>query len=372
MQATGNLPESPGSRLLQHAATSMIYFDVTKAGPHRHRSGLTRVSGRLRECLQPLITEVAWNDGMLAVADAKPVPARAGDWFFTAELFSEAERPGFSAFLEARSCRLAAVFHDAIPLKHPHITWPQSVARHPGYMKLLARFDRVWAVSAASRDELLGFWRWQEIERPPPVDVLPLGADFHGAPRTTARRPAPTHRLLCTGIIEPRKNQSFLLEVCAELWGENLAFELHLVGRVNPHFGRPIVSQIAELRRRFPPRLHFHETATDAQLAELYLEAHATVFPTMAEGCGLPLLESLWMGAPCVCSDLPVLRENAGGGGCLAVACNDRIAWKEALRRILTDDALHTKLTNEATSRPLPTWAHAAAILTQALVSRNA
>ena len=40
---------------------------------------------------------------------------------------------------------------------------PQSVARHPGYLKFLARFDRVWAVSAASREELLGFWRWQGV-----------------------------------------------------------------------------------------------------------------------------------------------------------------------------------------------------------------
>jgi hypothetical protein len=71
-------------------------------------------------------------------------------------LFSEEERPGFTAWLEARPCRAAAIFHDAIPLKLPQITWPRSVARHPGYLKLLAQFDRIWAVSAASREELTG------------------------------------------------------------------------------------------------------------------------------------------------------------------------------------------------------------------------
>src|SRR6185503_18499856 len=96
------------------------------------------------------------------------------------------ERPGLAAFLDARACRTAAIFHDAIPLRHPHITWPQSVARHPGYMKLLARFDRIWAVSQASANELTGFWHWQGIERPPPVEVLPLGADFDGRPRVTS------------------------------------------------------------------------------------------------------------------------------------------------------------------------------------------
>ena len=50
-------------------------------------------------------------------------------------------------------------------------------------MKLLSRFDRVWAVSGASRDELLGFWKWQGIADPPPVDVLALGADGAGTVR---------------------------------------------------------------------------------------------------------------------------------------------------------------------------------------------
>jgi glycosyltransferase involved in cell wall biosynthesis len=88
------------------------------------------------------------------------------------------------------------------------------------------------------------------------------------------------------------------------------------------------------------------------------------VFPTIAEGCGLPLLESLWMGVPCVCSDLPVLRENAEDGGCLAVAANDHAAWKSALRAIVSDSALHARLTGEAISRPLPTWTDAARALT--------
>lgn len=345
----------------------MIFFDVTKTGPAGHRSGLTRVSRRLRDGLGAKATEIGWPSNL-------PADITAADWYLTAELFSEEERPGFTAFLSARPCRSAAIFHDAIPLKHPHITWPQSVARHPGYMKLLARFDRVWAVSHASRDELIGFWHWQRLEQLPPVAVLSLGADFDAQPRApsssfsqlstlNAQPPA----LLCLGIIEPRKNQAFLLEVCAELWDEGVAFELHLVGRVNPHFGPPIVDRIKTLRRTHGPRLQFHEAASDATVAQLYASARATVFPTIAEGCGLPLLESLWRGVPCVCSDLPVLRENAAAGGCLPVATNDRAAWKSALRRILTEDTLHARLATAAVTRPLPTWTAAAQTLAAAL-----
>ncbi len=339
----------------------MIFFDVTKAGGSGHRSGLMRVSARLADGLRDVATHVRWPAWDVSGASRD-------DWFLTAELFSEEERPGFSAFVENPPCRLAAIFHDAIPLKYPHITWPQSVARHPGYLKLLAKFDRVWAVSEASRDELIGFWRWQGVEKIPPVEVLALGADFNAAPRVTARPTAGTAKgsLLCVGILEPRKNQAFLLDVCEELWSEGDDFDLHLVGRVNPHFGKSIAARVKKLERKFAG-LRFHEAASDEAVAALYATARATVFPTIAEGCGLPLLESLWQGVPCVCSDLPALRENSAGGGCLPVTVNDRAKWKATLRRVLKERAMYAILTSEATSRALPTWAEAALTLRRVL-----
>jgi glycosyltransferase involved in cell wall biosynthesis len=339
----------------------MIFFDVTKSASAGHRSGLTRVSGRLREEFGAAMQPVVWPDWNRAAAP--------DDWFLTGELFSEAERPGFWEFLKTPSCRLAAVFHDAIPLKLPHVTWPQSVARHPEYLKMLAHFDRVFAVSEASRRDLVEFWRWQGVEPRAKVETILLGADFDGsaraAPTTKCQVPS-AGLLLCVGIIEPRKNQAFLLEVCAELWREGLAFELHLVGRVNPHFGRPIVEKIKSLRKNFPG-LRFHEAVDDRTLGELYGKARTCVFPTLAEGCGLPLLESLWRGVPCVCSDLPVLRENADAGGCLAVAPGDMAAWKSALRAVLTNAAVVEKLQAAAAARTLPRWADTATALRAAL-----
>jgi len=338
----------------------MIYFDVTKAGAAGHRSGLTRVSARLAECLGAAATPVRWPEWNRVM--------RPDDWFLTGELFAADERPGLAEFLRNAPGRKAAIYYDAIPLKFPHTTWPHSVARHPGYLKQLAAFDRVLAISAASQEELLGFWRWQGLERVPPVEVLGLGADFDGSPRVTTAPAAAAGRpgLLCVGILEPRKNQSLLLDVAPELWAEGLEFDLHLVGRVNPHFGAPIVARIKALRSRWPG-LRYHEAAGDTAVAALYASARASVFPTLAEGCGLPVLEALWRGVPCVCSDLPVLRENADGGGCLPVAADDRAAWKDALRRILTDGALRSKLAAEALSRPLPTWSDTARTL-QALL----
>jgi glycosyltransferase involved in cell wall biosynthesis len=145
-----------------------------------------------------------------------------------------------------------------------------------------------------------------------------------------------------------------------------LGFDLHLVGRVNPHFGRPLARRLQALRQR-EPRVHYHAAASDALLERLYAAARATAVPTLAEGYGLPLLESLWHGRPCVGSDLPVLREIAAGGGCVLVAPNDLAAWTAALRTVLTDDGEWRRLAAEAAARPLPTWADTARTLRAAL-----
>ena len=332
----------------------MIFFDVTKAAAAGHRSGLIRVSSRLLAELGAAARPVVWPRWDRA--------AVRSDWFLTAEIFSEAERPGFRDFLSHRPCRCAAIFHDAIPLRHPRITWPRSVARHPDYLKLLAGIDRVFANSGASRAELLGYWGWLGLAATPPVTVLPLGADADRVPRATGPSPVRSSSVVCLGILEPRKNQSFLIEVCAELWEEGLAFDLHLVGRANPHFGGPILAQIKALRKKWPG-LHHHAAADDAAVARLFASARASACPTIAEGGALPLLESLWRGVPCLASDLPALRESAAAGGCLLLPMGEAAAWKSALRSVLSDDALQGRLVAEATARPLPTWSEAAAAL---------
>jgi glycosyltransferase involved in cell wall biosynthesis len=115
------------------------------------------------------------------------------------------------------------------------------------------------------------------------------------------------------------------------------------------------------------PGLRYHSKMEDAALVDLIRGARATAFASIAEGCGLPLLESLWLGVPCACSDIAPLLENAGGGGCSVVRGNDLAGWKDCLRRLLRDDEFHDTLAAEALKRPLPTWGKAAGTLREAL-----
>ena len=345
----------------------MIYYDVTKMDAARQKSGLTRVSSRLREELGEAVSAVVWAKRAFAFVDrpAENVVFRPEDWLLTVELFSGAERPGFSEWMASRKCRLAAMFYDAIPLRFPQVTWPQSVQRHPLHMKMLAEFDRVFAISRESQKDLTGFWQWQGVVPRAAVSTIEFGADFDGTERAISPRlaqPGSRAQLLCVGIVEPRKNQGFLLDVCESLWRDGLDFELHIVGRVNPHFGGPLEMRFRQMQRR-EKRFHFHVAASDVTLKQLYREASAVALPTQAEGCGLPLLEALWHGVPCVGSDLPVLREIADAGGCLMAAVNDPTDWQKKLRMVLTEETTSRRLQAEARARPLPHWAGTAQTL---------
>ncbi len=351
----------------------MIYFDTTKAARSGHHSGIQRVSARLRAELAPLagdrIVTVVWNREARGWCrpDASPVAPAAGDWVFTPELFSEEERPGFSAWIAQPGCRTAAVYYDAIPLKCPHTTWPHSVARHPGYMKLLAGFERVLAISEASRHELESYWAWGHMPRRAQLLTFPLGADGSGRPRARNRElPAGVPALLMVGILEPRKNQILLLDAAERLWAEGLDFAVHLVGRVNPHFGAPVERRVRALAARCPA-LTYHGPLDDDAVAALAVQCRAAVFPSQAEGNGLPVIEALWSGLPCVCSGIPALLEHAGGGGCLVLPLGDAAAWAAGLRELLTDERRIGELVRATLNRPLPTWHDSAAAVFAAL-----
>ena len=352
----------------------MIYFDVTKTGPAKYASGLTRVSHRLLdELASQRVIPVAWKKGAWHDADSGRQIAFSkarNEWLLTVELFSEGEREGFRQFIEARKCKLAAVFHDAIPLKFPEITRQKSVLRASDYMKMLSRFDRILAVSNHSANDLWDFWKWQGVAPRATVERVTLGANFQRYTRRASAAGTPASAkpaFLCVGALEPRKNQNFLLDVCEALWNEGLKFEMHFVGRVNEEFGAPVKERIKAIRNKYRG-LHLHESASDDAMLALYTKCRAALFPTIAEGCGLPPLEALWMGLPCACSDLPVLREYTNSGGCVTAPVNHAPAWQAVLRRLLTDEVELARLRSEVLARPLPTWADTAAQVRKSLV----
>ncbi|MGI9332414.1 MAG: glycosyltransferase [Gammaproteobacteria bacterium] len=366
-----------------------ILFDVTKAREQAHQSGLRRVSMRLGGALgcQADVEklDVTWRPragGFVEAGTRRSIRFGDDDVYLQPEICAEMDRPGFGDWLRATAGRRVAVYHDAIPLKHPEQTWPKSVARHPYYMRMLAQFDLVLAVSRASRDELGAYWHWLDVAQRPPVDAIKLGADFApgGRPvRPPERDPrsggqsggSSAPRLLMIGILEPRKGHGLLLDACEKLWDEGQRFRLDIVGRVNPHFGKPIRARIRSLSKAGHAVAH-HETCPDNELLQLYEQAAFTVFPSLAEGLGLPVLESLWLGVPVLASNIAPVRECAESGGCRLFEAGDVQSLLGGLRELLNPQAPQlAELRAQACTRELPTW-DACARDVVVLIERNA
>jgi glycosyltransferase involved in cell wall biosynthesis len=350
-----------------------LLWDRTKTGEKNYpASGMKQVAHRLFIELQALgieIIPVRWNKRQRQfISNGHNQAILEAEAFVTPEVFSENERPGFLEWAQRFPGRKTAIFYDAIPLRNPHITWPQSVARHPLYMEMLGiHFDQILSISEASNNDLHGYWKWLGLKKCPQTATLQLGADLYHQQRGTSDLPidAPM-QILIVGILEPRKNLLATIDSCKALWKKGIDFTLHLAGRVNPHYGKPILTRIKKEEEKGHP-LVWHESPKINSLLKLYREAHMTIFPSIAEGCGLPVLESLWMGKPVLASNLPCISENSSYGGVAQFDVADPESLTNQLQKILKHPQELRLLTEQASEAQLPTWKETASALMQHL-----
>ena len=308
------------------------------------------LSARLRGYSRRLFSSVAssLHDSSLAPHSGLLVP----------ELFTPAVAATLPALFAATSGPRAAVFHDAIALKFPELTPTKTVARFPGYLRELLAFDGIAANSADSRATLVAYWDWLGVPAAarPVVVTIPLGIDLPSP--ITASHTAPSSALpiiLCVGSLEGRKNHLALLEACETLWSAGTRFELHLIGLAHPQTGRTALARIHALQAAGRP-LRYVGPVNDATLAAAYANCALTVYPSLIEGFGLPVLESLVRGKPCICSAHGALGEAARDGGCITLEHVDAPALAAAVSRLLTTSTELAALAGAAQARTFRTW----------------
>jgi len=291
------------------------------------------------------------------------------------EIFAPATGRALPALLARVAGPRVAIFHDAIVLRLPELSPPKSVGRFPAYLQELLCFDGVAAVSEASRESLVGYWQWLGVAGPPPVVALPLGLDAAvPSPYGHTNAPDAPPLVLSIGTLEGRKNHLTLLEACETLWQRGLRFELRLIGMVHPQTGRAALQRVRALQAAGRP-VRYDGPASDAVIQAAYRGCVFTVYPSLMEGFGLPVLESLSYGKPCICAASGGHDNHARGGGCLALERGDAPSLAAAMERLLTDGECLEVLTDDARARTFKPWPAYAEELTnwmQSLPRRNA
>lgn len=278
------------------------------------------------------------------------------------ELFSAKVGAHYPELFAAVRGPRVATFNDAIALRYPELTPSATVTRMPAYLRELLQFDGIAAISEDSAAALRDYWRWLGVTKAPPVQGIPLGVDPvpQDAPPSSAPSGPPT--LLYVSTIEGRKNHAALLDACEMLWREGQIFRLELIGLARPDTAAAALRRIERLQA-FGRPLAYHGVAPASEVAAAYRRCAFTVYPSLAEGFGLPVFESLSYGKPCVCSAHGAMGEAARGGGCLTVDRVDALPLAAAIRSLLTEPARLATLTAEAARRPIRTWRDYAADL---------
>jgi glycosyltransferase involved in cell wall biosynthesis len=219
------------------------------------------------------------------------------------------KHPNLLARWRAAGGRAVAFVHDLIPITHPELSRAGEADRHRIRMRAaLEHCAGLIVNSHATLGELEAFAN-AESRRLPPSLVAHLGAPTQ--PPAASARPIESPYFVVVGTIEARKNHHLLLQLWRRLVAARGASAPKLV--VLGQRGWEIEHVVDLLERNEAVRSAVIEKpdATDAELAAYVSHAQALLFPSLAEGYGLPLVEALTLGVPVVASDLPVFRELA-------------------------------------------------------------
>jgi len=98
------------------------------------------------------------------------------------------------------------------------------------------------------------------------------------------------------------------------------------------------------------------ESPDDSHLRALYEECDFTVYPSIEEGFGLPILESLWHARPCICRNYGAMEEVAEDGGCLTADVRSKDELADAILKLVEDDQLRYDLSHQAIKIKFKTW----------------
>jgi glycosyltransferase involved in cell wall biosynthesis len=243
-----------------------------------------------------------------------------------------------------RGLRVVGLIYDLVPIRRPEFFTDQDGRdRFTRFVDgLLAGADRLCAISAHVARDVEAYAREHRVTIRP-VTPVPLCSDLErDAPPKRAAALAP-HALepgrfvVFVSTINPRKNHLFAYRLWRRLVEElgdampTLVFAGQRGWRTEALFATMTADTLLWNRK-----LCFVEGPTDEEVSWLYANCAFSIFPSLYEGWGLPILESLSFGKYCLAADNTSLPE-AGQGLAFHAGAEDEAAWLAELRRVVAE-----------------------------------
>lgn len=225
--------------------------------------------------------------------------------------------------------------HDMIP---ESLNNPGNAARRYRRHKAaaVARSRRIACVSDYTAQELVRHFPQAKSKLRVVHNTTGLFAKAHTLSGNHRNAPCGSYFLM-VGQRGGYKNGEIAFRAFAEVKRRWPDLQLVLCGGSSTSFEQQLIEDLGiapAIVRLFPD---------DSQLAQLYAGATALLYPSRAEGFGLPLLEGMLLGCPVVTTPLTSLPE-IGGSAALYASPDDLNSWVKTMEALLRDDAFRRRI----------------------------
>lgn len=240
-------------------------------------------------------------------------------------------------FFLGNGVKKVVTMHDLIVRRYPEFFKPADRIIHRLKMRHACRVaDIVIAISEQTKRDLVDMMHVSEEK----IRVVYQSCDpiFWNPPSATqppshSAVQLPERYIIAVGTVEERKNQVAAVRALA-LLPEDVC--LVVVGRPRGHYPQQVRRVAKELG--VDHRVIFLQNAVFSDFPALYRGAVASVYMSVFEGFGIPVLESLCCDCPVVTSNVSSMPE-AGGDAALYAAPDDYRTLAAHLSRLLSDPA---------------------------------
>ncbi len=246
-----------------------------------------------------------------------------------------------SAVKSVQDARVAVFVHDTIPLDYPQYQRP---GNDDQFRKFLQRAGRSADLLICNSDQTEADVLRHLAPLSPQTAVAHLGVDMPDAGSPPEGPWTGQPFFVCLGTIEPRKNHELLLDIWPEIE------DAHLLICGSRGWNNDAV--FARLDQK-PARVHELNGLTDGQIVGLMQQSVAALFPSLAEGYGLPPAEAAALGVPVICNDLPIYREILGNIPVYASA-DDLYLWTAKIKVLKQEQTLAKIRLRKGAA--VPTW----------------
>ena len=244
--------------------------------------------------------------------------------------------------IERSGVKSVVTIHDLIFIRYPDLysTIDRYIYRSK-FQFACKRANKIIAISRQTADDIIQYFGID----PSRIDVVYqscnpgfMVGNIDDEKRQSVRNKyrLPEQYVLNVGNIEERKNSLTLIKA---VHSAKIDIPVVIIGRKTKYY-QHVKKYIDDNRLK---NIYILDTIGNEELPSIYQMADIFVYPSLFEGFGIPIIESLFSGTPVITSKGGCFHE-AGGPDSIYINSLDHEELADAIEKVLTDSALRKQM----------------------------